>query len=119
MMGRIGERHAAKALSDRGYTVLGGLTRGNNGIDLIAQKVIAGRLQTFIFEVKVNGSRLSELQRLGADGYARDVLRRFADPLLPNFTLIQRLARAGTIRGFVIRVDWRGTDVITTFRNWI
>jgi hypothetical protein len=119
MMGRIGERHATDLLQKRGWNVLGGLTRGNNGLDLIAQKNVGGKLQTLLIEVKVNGSRLSELQKLGPRGYAEDVLRRFAGAGLTNQALVQRLVDSGDeIRGLVIRIDWRSGDLIEAIRRW-
>jgi len=119
MMGRIGERLAADVLQKRGWTILGGLSRGNNGLDLIVQKNIGGKLQTLLIEVKVNGSRLSELQNLGLRRYAEDVLRRFTDAGLANRTLVQNLIDSGTeIRGIVIRMDWRSGDLIEKLRRW-
>lgn len=68
--------------------------------------------------VLVNGSRLSELQKLGPRGYAEDVLRRFAGAGLANQALVQRLVDSGNeIRGLVIRMDWRSGELIETIRR--
>lgn len=119
MMGRIGERLAIDLLQKRGWTVLGGLSRGRNGIDLIAQKFINGKLQTLLIEVKVNSSRLSKLQKLGPRGYADDVLKRFNDSSLTNYNVVQELVKSkNEIRGLVIRFDWRSGELIEKISRW-
>jgi hypothetical protein len=112
-MGRIGEAVAKDFLMQKGWTVIDTLSRGRNGIDIIAQKTLrSGKTVTRIFEVKVNGSKFSILQDLGPDGYAKNVLGRLNDPAqlsagaINARGLLQDMIRDGKIRGAEIRVRW-------------
>ena len=62
-MGSIGEHAAVDAMAERGWTNIGALSRGRNGVDLVMQKTIRGKVRTLIVESKVNSSRMSRLQK--------------------------------------------------------
>jgi len=77
-----------------------------------------------IVESKVNGSRLSKLQRNGADLYAKGVLDRFAGSNLSgtstaNYAELQRMVLdKETIRGVIVRTDWRSGVVEQSISLW-
>jgi hypothetical protein len=113
-MGRIGEASIKDYLLQKGWVVIHTLSRGRNGIDIIAQKTLSnGKTVTRIFEAKVGSSRLSKLQQLGAEGYAKNVLGRFKNPSQLSAgansarILLQDMIRNGEkIGGAVIRIRW-------------
>jgi hypothetical protein len=124
LMGSIGEHAAIDAMAERGWNHVGTLSRGRNGIDLVMQKTIRGNLKTIIVESKVNGSRLSKLQRNGADLYAKGGLDRFAGSNLSgtstaNYAELQRMVLdKETIRGVIVRTDWRSGVVEQSISLW-
>jgi hypothetical protein len=124
LMGSIGEHAAIDAMAERGWNHVGTLSRGRNGIDLVMQKTIRGNLKTLIVESKVNGSRLSKLQKGGADSYAQDVLRRFNGSNLTgtsaaNYADLRQMVRnRETIRGVIVRTDWRSGVVQQSISLW-
>ena len=123
-MGSIGEHAAIDAMAERGWNHVGTLSRGRNGVDLVMQKTIRGNLKTMIVESKVNGSRLSKLQKGGPDAYAQDVLGRFSGSTLTgtssaNRAELQRMVDAKEmIRGVIVRTDWRGGTVKQSISLW-
>lgn len=123
-MGSIGEHAAIDAMTERGWKHVGTLSRGRNGVDLVVEKSIRGKLHTMIVESKVNSSRLSKLQKEGADAYAKGVLKRFeprqlTGSSLTNYGELQRMVDAKeTIRGVVLRTDWRSGVVQQSISLW-
>ena len=114
-IGSIAESLAKQKLESKGWTVLGALQRGRNGIDLIAQRLLAnGTVKTIIAEVKANSARLSALQKLGPMGYAQNVIARLGPSLPPNIlAAVQAQMRSGSLPGIVMRFDWtRGLGVL-------
>ena len=125
-IGRVGEILAEEELTSRGWNVVHTLSHGNQGVDIIAQKVIGGRLRTIVVEVKANGSRLSVLQKLGADGYAKNVLNRLGglENLSPSakqakLTLQNMILNNEQIHGVVIKFDWRSGTLKEIIRRWL
>ena len=122
--GRIGEALAKQKLAARGWRVIHSLTHGRNGIDIIAQKMIRGRLRTIIVEVKANSGRLSKLQKLGADGYATNVMRRFATlKLSPGaqraYKTLANMKKSGErIRGVVMTFGWSKGVFKESIKKW-
>ena len=127
-MGSIGEHAAIDAMAERGWSHIGTVSRGRNGIDLVMQKTIRGKLKTLIVESKVNSSRLPKLQKKGAHAYAEDVLRRFEGSAKAgklngtspaNYSILQEMIeKKETIRGVVVRTDWRSGAVKQSISIW-
>ncbi len=123
-IGRLGERLGLDKLKAKGWTPIASLTHGRNGLDVIAQKVIRGNLRTIIVEIKANGGQLSRLQRLGAEGYAMNVIGRFKRlNLSPEarqaLNLLQSTMESGTLRGIMMRFDWRSGDMVEKTLRWL
>jgi len=125
LIGRIGELVSAESLIARGWKQIASLQRGRNGIDLMFQKVLRnGVTRTLIAEVKANGARLSRLQRMGADAYARNVLGRLRNGLSPGAKnardILQQMIRNGEpIRGVIIRQMWDKGKYIEQIQRWV
>ena len=124
-MGRIGELLAAETLKRRGWTIVATLAHGRNGIDIIAQKVIRGVIKTIFVEVKVNGSRLSALQKLGPAAYVRYLERKYSKYTNLSAQSRQALAAIQTmiannvpIRGIIMRIRWNRSVFSETFKIW-
>lgn len=124
-MGRIGELLAAETLKRRGWTIVATLAHGRNGIDIIAQKVIRGVIKTIFVEVKVNGSRLSALQKHGANSYVLNVLGRIGQytNLSPQaqkakYIIETMLLNGEPIRGVILRIRWNRSVFSETFKIW-
>ena len=126
LIGRIGEALGIDSLALRGWTMIKTLKHGSNGLDGIAQKTIAGKLRTIVVEVKANGSATSALQRLGGEGYAKNVLERLGGlkNLSPGAqvardTLKDMIKNKEPIHGVVMRLDWRSGTLMETIKRWI
>lgn len=69
-LGDIGERFIADLLARRGHQIIGSMQNGSGqGVDLVTQHLGTSLLS--VYEIKVNSSRLTPAQRLGAEAFVR------------------------------------------------
>ena len=124
-IGNLGEHLARDKLVAKGWTIVNTLKHGRNGIDIIAQRVKNGKvISTSIVEVKANGGRLSTLQQMGANAYARNRMLDLGTRTLDAgarsaLQLLNGIVRAGKeIKGVVMGFDWRSGSLREWIRPW-
>ena len=86
--------------------------------------MFGGKLRTLLVEVKANSARLSELQKLGPESYAKNILFRFADySLTPSAqsakAILERMIKnKEPIRGVIFKADWQTGLLKEIWKVW-